>query len=72
MSRATETHGGGLLAAAAPAPLVLTPGEAKLLAVFRAMDKRAKSDVLEFASRLAELNPHREAPSLRLIIGGAK
>ena len=72
MRRATKLRGGGLLAAAAPAPLVLTPGEAKMLAVFRAMDNRAKDDVIDFASSLAELNPHRAAPSLRLIAGGAQ
>lgn len=42
-----------------------------MLAVFRSMDARAKRDVIDFASRLAELNPHRPAPALRLVLGAA-
>jgi hypothetical protein len=70
MSRATEVHNRSRLAATVPAPLKLTPAEAAMLAVFRAMDDRAKSDVTKLATRLARLNPHRHVPQLRLITGG--
>lgn len=71
VSRERKSQSTALLAAAAPAPLVLTPDEAKMLAVFRAMDDRAKSDVTKLATRLARLNPYRAAPMLRLVAGGA-
>ena len=71
MSREQRSQTTGLLAAAAPVPLALTPDETKMLAVFRAMDDRAKSDVTKLSTRLAPLNPYRAAPTLRLVAGGA-
>jgi hypothetical protein len=71
MSRDQKSQSTSLLAAAAPVPLALTPDEAKMLAVFRAMDDRAKSNVTRLATRLARLNLYRAAPALRLVAGGA-
>lgn len=59
------------LAAPDAPPLDLTPAEMRLFKAYRMMDNRAKRETLEDAEHLAMRWPHRTAPRLRLVSGGA-
>lgn len=54
-----------------PAP-VLTAAEARILADFRAMDLRSKSEMCTEMDRRARAYPARRPATLRLVSGGAQ
>lgn len=55
-----------------PPAQTLTVNERSLLSAYRRMDAESKLDLQAIADGYAQKYPHRHAPVLRLLIGGAK
>ncbi|MBA5686960.1 hypothetical protein [Rugamonas apoptosis] len=55
-----------------PPAQTLTVYEQRLLSAYRRMDAESKLDLQAIADCYAREYPHRHAPVLRLLIGGAK
>lgn len=61
-----------LVAAPGGPAIVLTADEQRILLAFRAMDQQARDKYVWRMSQSAKRYPHRAAPVLHLVPGGAK
>jgi len=74
MSGPKKPHAAGAMPApdaSSPPTIPLSPAEQRVLAAYRTMDQRSRDRYLILMESSAENFPHRAAPALRLVTGGA-